>query len=172
MRITDESPETLVPHPANPRAGDVGAIVESIKKNGWHGVVVCQSSTRYILVGNHRVKAAMIIGMKTIPVQWADVDENRAKAILLADNRASDLGSYDDEILARLVYETAVDGLLDSTGYDIEDMDRLVRQAMEPDSSSLDEKKTECPMCGHRFYAVALGGRRGKRPSHPGGSKP
>jgi ParB-like chromosome segregation protein Spo0J len=171
MRITEESPVTLSPHPDNPRAGDVGAIVESIKKNGWHGVVVCQQSTRRILVGNHRVKAALILGLEKIPVQWADVDDNRAKAILLADNRASDLGGYDDEVLARLVYETAVDGLLDSTGYDLEDMDRLVRQAMEPGPMDLDEKKTECPMCGHRFYAVALGGRRGKRSAHPGGSK-
>lgn len=171
MRISEESPESLLPHPANPRAGDVGAIVESIKKNGWHGVVVCQSSTRHILVGNHRVKAALMLGMEKIPVQWVDVDDNRAKAILLADNRASDLGTYDDDVLAKLVYETAVDGLLDSTGYDIEDMDRLVRQAMEPGPLDIDEKKTECPMCGHKFYAVALGGRRGRRSSHPGGSK-
>ena len=172
MEITQESPSSLANHPDNPRTGDVGAIVESIRKNGWHGVVVCQKSTRRILVGNHRVKAALLIGLDKIPVQWADVDDQRAKAILLADNRVSDLGTYDDEILARVVYESAVDGLLDSTGYDLEDMDRLVRQAMEPTPLDLDEKKTECPMCGHRFYAIASGGRRGRRPNHPGGSKP
>lgn len=171
MEITNERPGSLLSHPDNPRSGDVGAIVESIKNNGWHGVVVCQKSTRRILVGNHRVKAAIELGLDSIPVQWADVDDQRARAILLADNRASDLGTYDDEILARVVYETAVDGLLGATGYDIEDMDRLVRQAMEPEPMDLDEKKTECPMCGHRFYAVALGGRRGKRSAHPGGSK-
>lgn len=171
MNITSERPSSLLSHPENPRSGDVGAIVESIKNNGWHGVVVCQKSTRRILVGNHRVKAAIELGLETIPVQWVDVDDQRARAILLADNRASDLGTYDDEILARVVYETAVDGLLGSTGYDMEDMDRLVRQAMEPEPMDLDEKKTECPMCGHRFYAVALGGRRGRRSSHPGGSK-
>ncbi len=171
MEITQERPATLKPHPDNPRSGDVGAIVDSIKKNGWHGVVVCQKSTRRILVGNHRVRAALILDLKEIPVQWADVDDQRARAILLADNRASDLGGYDDEILARVVYESAVDGLLDSTGYDLEDMDRLVRQAMEPAPMDLDEKKTECPMCGHRFYAIASGGRRSRRPSHPGGSK-
>jgi ParB-like chromosome segregation protein Spo0J len=171
MDITNEQPGSLVSHPDNPRSGDIGAIVESIKNNGWHGVVVCQKSTRKILVGNHRVKAAIELGLDSIPVQWADVDDQRARAILLADNRASDLGTYDDEILARVVYETAVDGLLGATGYDIEDMDRLVRQAMEPEPMDLDEKKTECPMCGHRFYAVALGGRRGKRSAHPGGSK-
>ena len=171
MEISHESPASLQIHPDNPRTGDVGAIVESIKNNGWHGVVVCQKSTRRILVGNHRVKAALLLKLDTIPVQWADVDDQRARAILLADNRVSDLGTYDDEILARLVYETAVDGLLDSTGYDMEDMDRLVRQAMEPSPMDLDEKKTECPMCGHKFYAIALGGKRGKRPSHPGGSK-
>ena len=171
MNITHEPPRSLEGHPDNPRTGDVGAIVESIRKNGWHGVVVCQKSSRRILVGNHRVKAAIILGLDSIPVQWVDVDDQRARAILLADNRVSDLGTYDDEILARIVYETAVDGMLDSTGYDLEDMDRLVRQAMEPAPMDLDEKKTECPMCGHKFYAIAFGGRRGKRPDHPGGSK-
>lgn len=171
MEISHEAPASLSIHPDNPRTGDVGAIVESIKNNGWHGVVVCQKSTRRILVGNHRVKAALLLGLPTIPVQWANVDDQRARAILLADNRVSDLGTYDDEILARVVYESATDGLLDSTGYDLEDMDRLVRQAMEPAPLDLDEKKTECPMCGHRFYAITSGGRRGRRPSHPGGSK-
>lgn len=171
MQISEESPSSLLPHPENPRSGDIGAIIESIKNNGWHGVVVCQKSTRRILVGNHRVKAAISLGIQKIPVQWIDVDDQRARAILLADNRVSDLGTYDDEILARVVYEAATDGLLDSTGYDMEDMDRLVRQALEPEPMDLDEKKTECPMCGHRFYAVAVGGRRGRRSSHPGGSK-
>ena len=41
----------LIPHPDNPRHGDVPAIVESIKANGWFGTIVAQRSTSHVLAG-------------------------------------------------------------------------------------------------------------------------
>lgn len=51
----------LIPHPSNPRQGDIGVIKESIALNGWHGVIVAQSSTSHVLAGNHRMEAALDI---------------------------------------------------------------------------------------------------------------
>jgi hypothetical protein len=97
---------TLTPHPANPRRGNVKAIAESIQRNGWHGVVVVQQEMHdgddgkhRILVGAHRVQAAISIGMKEVPVQFRDVDDLDALRIVLADNRASDLATYDNDRL-------------------------------------------------------------------------
>jgi len=64
MDIKMESIDSLAHHPENPREGDIGAIVTSIKKNGWFGVVVAQKSSGYILAGNHRIEAAKICGIK------------------------------------------------------------------------------------------------------------
>ena len=55
------------PHPDNPRQGDIGAIVTMIREDGWHGTIVVQKSTGYILAGNHRWRAARLVGMTTIP---------------------------------------------------------------------------------------------------------
>ena len=77
--------DALTPHPENPRRGDIEAVAESIDQNDFYGAVIAQVSTRRILVGNHRWKAAKKRGALFIPVLWVDCDDDRARRILLAD---------------------------------------------------------------------------------------
>jgi hypothetical protein len=97
--MTEDVPVAdLIPHPQNPRRGNVAAIVASIRANGWFGVLVVQRSTRYVLAGNHRLAAAVELGIEAEPVQWIDCDDRTALRILLADNRTSDLAHYSDDL--------------------------------------------------------------------------
>jgi hypothetical protein len=114
-------------HPDNPRQGDIGAIIQSIEANGWVGSIVAQTSTGHVLAGNHRLQAAAHVGMKKVPVHWIDVDDDTARRILIADNRTSDLATYDDAYLADLVSSIATSekGLL-GTGWDGDDLDDLL----------------------------------------------
>lgn len=123
------SVDELVPHPENPRFGDVGAIVVSIQTNGWFGTLVAQCSTGHVLAGNHRLQAAKLSGLDKVPVHWVDVDDATALRILLADNRTSDLAANDDQSLSDLLKQLAQleDGLM-GTGYDDDDVDALLRQ--------------------------------------------
>lgn len=114
--------DDLQSHPDNPRKGNVDAIVESIRANGFYGACVVQQSTMRILVGNHRWQAAKQAGLKKIPVVFVDVDDAQAKKILLADNRTSDLSSYDSEVLVRLLSNMDLEG----TGYRESDLDALI----------------------------------------------
>lgn len=107
--------EELVEHPENPRRGDVDAIATSIETNGFYGTVVVQRSTGFVLAGNHRLQAARRNGIAEVPVMIVDVDDSRAKKILLADNRTNDLATYDDDKLVAMLQE--VDDLL-GTGWD------------------------------------------------------
>lgn len=118
-----EKIETLIQHPDNPRKGSVAEIKALIETNGWHGAVIAQRSTRRILAGNHRWLAAKSVGMDQIPVIWVDVDDATATRILLADNRASDMGTYDDGQLLALL-KSVPD--LAGTGYDQIDLDLLI----------------------------------------------
>lgn len=128
----------LVLHPRNPRDGDVGAIVESIEANGFFGTLVAQTSTGYVLAGNHRLQAAIHVGLDKVPVHWVDVDDETATRILIADNRTSDLARNDDDVLAELLREIAVaDDGLSGTGYDGEDLDRLLAD-IERNNADLD----------------------------------
>jgi len=118
---------TLQRHPANPRKGDLAAVVESIETNGFFGFIVAQVSTRHVIAGNHRLMAAKQLGIDEVPTVWVDVDDEQAMRILLADNRTSDLATYDNDQLEALLTELAGSDLgLIGTGYDDEDLDRLL----------------------------------------------
>ncbi len=93
------------PHPDNPRKGDLKAIGASVEELGFYGAIVVQRSTSFILAGNHRWKALKAAGATEVPVLWIDVDDEKARRIMLADNRVSDLGGYDPAALAVFVDE-------------------------------------------------------------------
>jgi len=50
--------DSLTARPENPRRGDIEAVAQSIDQNGFYGAVIAQVSTRRILLGNLRWKAA------------------------------------------------------------------------------------------------------------------
>lgn len=124
VRVTSETVAVtdLREHPANPRRGDVDAIAASLEAHGQYRPIVAQRSTRYILAGNHTWKAARRLGWKHIAVTWVDLDDQTAAQVLIADNRTSDLASYDDAALAALLRSLPD---LAGTGFDAHDLDRL-----------------------------------------------
>ena len=113
-------------HPNNARRGDMAAIQDSVDENGFWGTIVVQKSTGFIVAGNHRYRAAKEAGYKEVPVAFVDVDDTKAKKILAADNRTSDLGDYDNEALAHLLDDLNADEHLAGTGYNVEDLDDLI----------------------------------------------
>jgi len=117
----------LMPHPKNVRQGDVGAISMSLEMHGQYRPIVAQKATGYILAGNHTYKAAMSLGWKDIAVTYVDVDDDQALRILLMDNRANDIASYDEgglgEVLSLLM---DTEKQLAGTGFNPEDLDELL----------------------------------------------
>lgn len=146
----------LKPHPKNARQGDIGAIIISIEQNGWFGTIVAQKSTKYILAGNHRFQAAVQLGMTHVPVFWVDCDDDRALAILVADNRTSDIGSWDEDGLREILVGLNQENMLLGTGYDEEDLARLLGQLdaeEKPEAEPKEGKPVQCPVCGAKFNA-------------------
>jgi len=114
-------------HPRNVRQGDVGAIAASLSTHGQYRPIVVQASTGYILAGNHTYKAAVSLGWDEIAVNMVVCTDDEALRILLADNRANDLASYDDAGLLEVLKELAGTPLqLEQTLYDLSDLDDLV----------------------------------------------
>ena len=108
----------------NPRVGDVETIVESLQAHGQFRPIVARVGTGEVLRGNHTLKAARQLGWERIEVAWVDVDDERARKILLADNRTSDLAVNDEQVLSELLQALPT---LDGTGYVIEDVEELRR---------------------------------------------
>jgi hypothetical protein len=127
--------DDLQPHPRNTRRGDVDAIAESLMTFGQVRPIVVQSSTSYVVAGNHLLRAAREIGWKQVAAVRVELDDDEALRYLLADNRIPELGGYDERAHAALLDELLRAGRLQGTGYSPDDVDDL-RAAAE----SIDEE--------------------------------
>lgn len=149
--VTQTPLDQLKPHPMNPRKGNVAKIVESIRANGFYGVIVAQKSTNYILAGNHRWQAAQQLGIESVPVMWLNVSDAKAKKILLADNRTNDLAAYDTEGLQELLRSVLAEDDLLGTGYDATDVQALIDDVTDEPN---DKRKRNLEPFFHAFFLV------------------
>lgn len=120
--------DELQTHPSNVRQGDIGAICESLKAHGQYRTIVYQQSTKRILAGNHTYKAAKALGWTHIAATPVVCDDEQALRILLADNKANDLATYDEPELIELLKELVdtSEGLL-GTLFDEDELDSLIQ---------------------------------------------
>lgn len=128
-------------YPNNPRISDIQPLIDSLKNNGQYKPIVVQKSTNQIIAGNHIWQAAKQLNWTMIDIVYADVDDDQAKKIVVADNRYSDLGSYDTQKLLDLLSEIDIQG----SGYSSEDVDDLLAELDEsmPEIATDEEKHYE-----------------------------
>lgn len=133
MELVPVPLDELTQHPENANNGDVDALEESIEVNGFYAPLIVQRSTGNILAGNHRYLVAMKRGITELPVVYLDVDDEHAKRIMLADNRVTRLGIDDESMLSALLQDLyATDLALSGTGYDTDDLNRLLDGLSDP----------------------------------------
>jgi len=163
----------FVQHPKNARDGDLGAIAESIRENGFYGAIQVQRSTGWIVAGNHRWEAAAaILGMEALPRLVIDVDDETALRMLVVDNRSSDLASYDERRQAALLVDLQRESEkgLAGTGWRSDELDQLLADLervpapvvppsefppVHPDSLATEHR---CPSCGYEWSGKARAG--------------
>lgn len=146
LKIVLVDRDQLIPYPGNARRGNVNKIAESITENGYYDPIKVQRSTGYVVAGNHRLQALELLNWPVVPVIYLDIDDTRARLILLADNKASDDAVYDDPALVALLKETQImtadenmPGSLftnDDLAEILRRMDGFVEDAPEPDAGT------------------------------------
>jgi hypothetical protein len=138
--------DSVQAHPKNVRQGDIGAISESLKAHGQYRPIVVDKRTNHILAGNHTWKAAKSLGWTQINAGFIETkNDDEAIRILLADNRTTDLASYDDAELANLLKDLAEtdDGLI-GTAFDGDALDQLLMDLeQEPYGLDLETKYSQ-----------------------------
>lgn len=128
LHVSREPLSSLQQYHRNARTGDVAAIADSLSTLGQFKPVVANKGTHTgrpgeVLAGNHTVQAAGTLGWEEVEVAWVDVDEDTAAKIVLADNRTSDLSSYDNDALASLLGSVED---FSGTGFTANDYTRLL----------------------------------------------
>ena len=101
MKIEQWEIERVKPYDKNPRRNDkaVEAVAKSIKEFGFRQPIVVDAGG-VIVVGHTRYKAALKLGLKTVPVHVAaDLTPQQARAYRLADNRTAETAEWDIDFL-------------------------------------------------------------------------
>lgn len=117
--------DNLILLPGNPRQGDVGAVSQSLERFGQMKPIVVDTDG-VILAGNHTYLAARALGWSQIAVTVGLLEGAEKSAYALADNRLSDLASYDDSALLAMIDHVRVEtGDLTGTGYESDWVEEL-----------------------------------------------
>jgi hypothetical protein len=134
MEISQVPLDKLKTYRNNPRKGNVALIADSLATYGQYKPITVNKRTGEILAGNHTYQAAISLGWKDIAATYIDVNDETAAKIVAIDNRASDSGEYDNELLLELL-ETIGD--LEHTGYSTDDVDDLLAEIQEAETPNI-----------------------------------
>lgn len=91
----------LIPYENNPRNNDkaVEAVANSIKEFGFKVPIIIDKNN-VIVAGHTRLKAAKKLGLTDVPVIIADdLNDDQIKAFRLADNKVSEIATWNDDLL-------------------------------------------------------------------------
>ena len=119
--------DDLRAHPKNARRGVVPEIQESLRRFGQQRSILALPDGT-LVAGHHVWMAAREEGWTHIAVSTSDLTDAEVEAYLLADNRLSDLGTYDDEALAALLEPLRDLDALVGTGYGSRDVTALLAE--------------------------------------------
>lgn len=155
--------EELLRAPRNPKSHDLGALHASIDWFGYISPFIMNDRTGRLLAGHGRLdvlqqkkargeKPPRNIyedhGSWYVPVvHGLSFDDETAEAYVVADNKTTILGGWDDYQLSQVLADIASHGNLEATGYTNEELDELLaslgHQNNPSKSSESDEDSSE-----------------------------
>ena len=128
----------LKPDPANPRRHSkkqIRQIADSIKTFGFN-VPVLIDRDNSVICGHGRLVACCELGWTEVPTLRLDhLTPAQARAFMIADNRLTEIGTWDDRLLAEQLKELSVQGLdfaLEVTGFEMGEIDLRIASLEEP----------------------------------------
>lgn len=133
----------LKPYENNARThsnDQIEAICNSIKEFGFINPVIIDENNM-ILVGHGRIEAAKVLGLDEAPYRRVtNLTEDQKRAYILADNKLSDLGGWDEDLLAQELGEIELDmSLFGFDNVELEDLDFNTGDIEEDEIPDIDE---------------------------------
>ncbi|MBR1734632.1 MAG: DNA modification methylase [Alphaproteobacteria bacterium] len=145
LQLKSVRTDSLIEYARNPRKNDavVDKMVASIKEFGFRIPIVAKSDGS-VVDGHLRLKAARKLGMQEVPVVVADdLSEAQIKAFRLLANQSANWAEWDEELLKLELEELKdLNFDLDLTGFDLSEVERLLRnEEIEEDDFSEEEQE-------------------------------
>lgn len=134
LQIEQVEPASLTPYARNSKrhpADQIQLIANSIREFGFLSPIVIDESDQ-IMAGHARVKAAILLGLETIPaVRAHNLTPQQRRAFVIADNRLAEIASWDNDMLASelqaILDESGID-VMALTGFSSNDLDALLAE--------------------------------------------
>ena len=125
----------------------VEQIAASIETFGFNQSIVVDKNN-VIIVGHGRFEAAKVLGLTEVPVLRIDIDDEKARAYRLADNKLNE-SEWDMEAVTAELKELSLP-MLELTGFSKE----LLLENNTPDLSknNTGDKEVTCTECENQFY--------------------
>lgn len=143
LSVIYHTPGALTPHPNNARRhsrAQIRKITDSIRSFGFNCPVLIDEQNR-ILAGHARLEAAKQLGLDRIPTIRIDqLSERQKRAFLIADNRLTEIGEWNEHALAIELKELTTEDLdfeISALGFETAEIDILI------DSLTSEEKPRE-----------------------------
>lgn len=164
VRIEYEPLHEIKGDELNPKEHDLGAIIESIKRHGYVAPLIANETTGTLVAGHGRALAlaamrragdAAPLGIVERGDEWlvpvvrgvAFPSDDEARAYLVADNRTTSLGGWNEgalaDLLSTLSRQTAAG--LTGTGYDGDDLDAMLHRLARDGGAPADEDEAPEP---------------------------
>jgi DNA modification methylase len=142
MRIEWIPIDDIRPYDRNPRCNDaaVDAVARSIKEFGFRQPIVVTEDFM-IIVGHTRWKAAIKLGLKTVPVHVASgLTPEQIRAYRIADNKLGELADWDLDLLPQELAELQTAEFdLDLLGFSEDELGQLLQEDIAEGSTDPDE---------------------------------
>lgn len=120
MNVVEIRTVDLIPYENNPRINDgaVEAVANSIKDFGFRNPIIVNSDN-VVIAGHTRLKAALRLGLDTVPCIIADgLTQEQARAFRLADNKVAEASTWDEALMWEELNE--INDEYDMTAYGFE----------------------------------------------------
>lgn len=140
MQVQHIPTDKLKPWSRNPRLNDnaVDAVVNSIREFGFNAPILCDPQFE-IIAGHTRWKAALKLGMTSVPVIILKLTEAQKRAFAIADNKTAEIANWDLPELAQLLEElTGSDVNMGAIGFDDGVLEAILAQQQDIDWTAFD----------------------------------
>lgn len=126
---------------------NLATIKRSLERFGQDQPIVVQKQGMIVRKGNGRVMAAKELGWSHLAAIVVDEDDVEAIARALADNKSSDLATWNEDTLAALFQELSLDPTLDLeiTGFDEAEIEAFIKAATASMSGEVSDPGPEAP---------------------------
>lgn len=149
IQVLYGDPLDLIPYENNPRVNDyaVKKVMESIKEYGFTNPILVDADM-VIIAGHTRREASILAGLERVPyIVKDDLTPDQVKAYRIADNKLSELATWDEEMLKEELFSLKeVDYPLEVMGFTEIDLNNLFEEKPEPKPKKTKEEKTTLPM--------------------------